>query len=91
MRSPFSDKHISERSEKKGVNMEKQIYSNEEEVILSKVEINKCTCVTVSAVPILFPVRVNSEPVWTCNVKENALALSRLIAADMRGMTAPAE
>lgn len=54
MRSPFSDKHISERSEKKGVNMERQIYSNEEEIILSKVEINKCTCVMVSAVPILY-------------------------------------
>lgn len=56
-----------------------------ETITLLSTDINKCTELSVSAVPVTYGVYINDELIYSCNVLKNAETIYQAIRADMAG------
>lgn len=66
----------------KGNDME---MNNHKELVLTKCVVNASTDVTICAVPMQYPVRINDELIYPCNVFENAVEICRILCHDLKG------
>lgn len=58
--------------------------ANETITVLST-QVNTCTELSVSAVPVTYGVYINDDLVYSCNVLKNAETIYQAIRADMTG------
>lgn len=58
--------------------------ANETITVLST-QVNTCTELSVSAVPVTYGVYINDDLVYSCNVLKNAETIYKAIRADMTG------
>lgn len=56
-----------------------------ETITLLSTDINKCTELSVSAVPVTYGVYINDDLVYSCNFLKNAETIYYAIRADMIG------
>lgn len=56
-----------------------------ETITLLSAEVNKCTELSVSAVPVTYGVYINDDLVYSCNILKNAETIYLAIRADMAG------
>lgn len=56
-----------------------------EAIMLLSSEVNKCTELSVSAIPVTYGVYINDDLVYSCNVLKNAETIYQAIRADMAG------
>lgn len=56
-----------------------------ETITLLSADVNKCTTLSVSAVPVTYGVYLNDGLVYSCNVLQNAETIYQAIRADMAG------
>ena len=76
----FSERPEKEREKDMELNLN---YHNE--LVLTKTPVNACTDICICAVPMQYPVRINDDLVYSCNVFENAVELARILHNDMKG------
>lgn len=56
-----------------------------ETITLLSTDVNKCTELSVSAVPVTYGVYINDDLVYSCNFLKNAEMIYQAIRADMAG------
>lgn len=59
--------------------------ANETITVLST-QVNTCTELSVSAVPVTYGVYINDELIYSCNILKNAETIFRAIRADFAGL-----
>ena len=56
-----------------------------ETITVLRTQVNTCTELSVSAVPVTYGVYINDDLVYSCNVLKNAETIYQAIRADMTG------
>lgn len=56
-------------------------------ITLLSTDVNKCTELSVLAVPVTYGVYINDGLVYSCNILKNAETIYQAIRADMAGKT----
>lgn len=54
-------------------------------VVLMRAQINQCTELTLSAIPVSYNVHIGSALVYPCNLLENAKRIFHTVRADLKG------